>query len=123
MAARFDCADRKNCKAVLTGHWSLSEDRHLLSTSEVEDRKRGLLFSGPFNAAARNPHLPAIRASLLHPCGRCILGDCAAIMENGGIRSDWSNRSSGQTQDRENGKKHFLHWSSPFLVGRDCPAS
>jgi hypothetical protein len=35
-------------------------------------------------------------------------------MENGGIRSDWSNRSSGQSQDRENGEKHLLHWSSPF---------
>jgi hypothetical protein len=34
-------------------------------------------------------------------------------MENDGIRSNRSNRSSGQTQDRESGKKHLFHRNSP----------
>jgi hypothetical protein len=55
--------------------------------------------------------LPLDLAGLLHPGGRGIPSNCAAVMENGGIRD--GDNGSAQAQGGESGKEQVFHRNSP----------
>jgi len=81
-------------------------------------------FTGSVWLAGKPPlRLLAVRPGLLPLCRRRVPGDRAAIVEDGGIRSNGSGEGSGEAQGGESGKEGvFL--SELSIFGRaECPAS
>jgi hypothetical protein len=78
----------------------------LLPRGRLNSIKAGMTrpLCNPFGGPLRSI---GVRAGLLHPGGGRMSGNCAAVMENGGVRN--GNNGSAQAQGGESGKEQDFH--------------